>query len=127
MPRLPRRVQRSAGHRRGQVPHAVAPDRPVPRALGVGSLAGSDDPADLADQVPSRHRAPLPGVARLCAVVAQEEVLALGDVPRPGLRVSVALCDVGLLDGVAVDEDVAVSFGNGLTREAYEALDEDPA
>src|ERR671930_2475505 len=69
---------------------------------------------DLSDQILARNGAPAPRVARLRAVVAHEEVLALGDVPGAGLVVAAAGPDVGLAQLLAVDEDGAAPFADGI-------------
>src|SRR5215210_3222613 len=87
---------------------------------------------DLPDQVLSRHRPPLAGVARLGTVVAHHEVLPLRDVERlcatgvPPVRL-----DVRLVELLAVDEDVTgaadVPQLDPAPREADQPLDEGAA
>src|SRR5215470_11968197 len=84
----------------------------------------------LADQVLARHGAPAPRVARLAAVVAHEEVVALRHDPGPGrgvARTAVGL-DVGLVQLLAVDVDEpALPLAHRLAGQADQALDEGAA
>src|SRR6266511_2921741 len=70
----------------------------------VGRPVGGED---LPDQVLARDGAPAARVARLAAVVAHEEVVALLDLPRAGGGVveAAVLLDVRLGEPSAVDED----------------------
>ena len=84
---------------------------------------------DLADHVLARHGAPLPGVARLRAVVAHHEVLALRTWYVRGGRVSRRrVRDVRLVELAAVDVDVGQAALRAeldpLARETDDPLDE---
>src|SRR5262249_22769421 len=70
-----------------------------------------------ADEVLARHGAPGARIARMNAVVAEEEVVARTNA-RPRSIFSAAECrvDVRLCQSVAVDEDVAAAFRDQLSR-----------
>src|SRR5919106_270868 len=88
------------------------------------SLGRQIDRKHRPDQVPARHRAPLPAVAGLGPVVAHHEVLPCGhvrgEVPPPtALRL-----DVRLLEPLAVHPDDAVSLLEVIAGKADEPLHE---
>src|SRR5205085_11277692 len=61
------------------------------------------------------------------AVVPHEEVVAFRDEPAPALVVAPGGLDVGLVQRLAVDEDVAVPLDDGVAGKPDQALDERPA
>src|SRR4051794_16367186 len=82
---------------------------------------------DLADQLLARNRAPAARVARLIAVVAHEEVLALRHRPGTGggITRTAILLDVRIVEPLAVDVDEsALLLRDRLARKADQALDE---
>src|SRR5947209_4695781 len=83
---------------------------------------------DLADQAFLRHRPPGAGVARGAAVVAHHEVVAGLDLDRGDRpRVAPVRLDVGLVQPLAVDVDVAPALLPRLAGQPDQALDEGAA
>src|SRR6478672_234133 len=100
--------------------------KPVPRSPEPDSVRWPVDGEDLADQVAARHRPPLARVARLRAVVAHHEVLALRDrsLGIRGTGVAPVVLYIRLNQLLAVDVDEPVLFLPGLARQGDQPLDE---
>src|SRR5436305_9598268 len=92
---------------------------------GIDHLADRHAPGrpvggeDLADQVSVRHRPPRPRVAGGDAVVTHHEVLLLAEPHRRDrARVTPLGADVGLVESLAVDVDIAAALLPEVARQA---------
>src|ERR671923_2264060 len=99
-----------------------------------GRLAEADSPRrevdreDLPDQVAARQGAPHPRVARLCAVVAHDEVAVVRNLQRrPRVDVAPVRLHIRLVPPLGVDVDEAAAPLPHIAREADDALDEGAA
>jgi len=76
----------------------------------------------MADDILARDKPPAVGIEATVAVVAQDQIVPLGDLLRPVGIVGLGL-EVGLLDGLTVNENGPAPDGNRLARQANDALD----
>src|SRR5439155_8623903 len=86
------------------------------------------DSEHLADHEVAGHGPPAPGIARGLAIVAHHEVTVRRDLPRwIRLKIAPVFLDVGLVQLLAVDVDVAVELAPHVSGQADDSFDENPA
>src|SRR5436190_2164610 len=90
----------------------------------TNSLGAAVDHDHLSDHLRRRDRAPVTGIARRSAVVAEQEEVAARDAPRSAEIVSACRGDVRLAQPTAVHEHDPFPLADRFAAEADHAFDE---